>query len=196
MRPPRCSRTCARPAGCRSAERTTSPSIPSATSSGGAANGCRSIQRPAASGARRGGRRAAGPHLLFGRRRLRARRGDEALAGPSASAPDLPYPYASAAELLEMAARAGLAIAGIALANEDARRPARRDARRDRPAVRGDGGLASTAASSCAASSRAACACSGARRRCTRRCSHARPAAPTRPIRSRRLTGSTYGRWR
>jgi L-serine dehydratase len=36
---------------------------------------------------------------------------------------DEPYPFTTAAELLQMAQRDGLTIAGLALANEDARRP-------------------------------------------------------------------------
>ncbi len=50
---------------------------------------------------------------------------DEAQATANVMVPDIaePYPYTTAVELLAMAERAGLDIAGLALANEDARRP-------------------------------------------------------------------------
>lgn len=48
---------------------------------------------------------------------------DQTTANAPVEDHDEPYPFTTAAELLEMAQRDGLTIAGLALANEDARRP-------------------------------------------------------------------------
>jgi L-serine dehydratase len=71
-------------------------------------------------GRARRGRRAVREHLLLGRWRLRDRRGAGAVGRRPRPRSPLPYPFDSAAELLDQCRRHGLRISELMLANEGA----------------------------------------------------------------------------